>query len=742
MSYAALWNREHLLSTKYGFKRLCEHGRLCDALHAVDAMAQQGLPIPNSFFYHLLQSCVIKKDLDAGRQVHHLISLHGLQHSSFLGNHLIRMYDACGCFAEANRVFLDLIQPDVFAWTSLLSAHAKLGHFTQACEWYRRMLQSEIEPDGHTFVAVLGACISAAAVIEGMLIHAHIVEIASELNVFVTSTLIQMYATCGSLKDAYAVFVAMPNQNVVAWSMMVSGFAQHGHALDALQYYKQMQVEGIMADNVTFMSVLKACASIGSMENSKLIHVQIVDSYVGSDVCVINTLIDLYAKCGSLALSCKVFKHSPAKDLVTWSVMIAAYVQHGCAQEALQLFYGMHFEGMKADRVTILSTLKACSSVAALRQGRLIQSLVIESGLEFDTAISNTLIDVYMNCKGLEDACSLFNSMQKCDTVTWTIMIAGYSQLEQGPDAISLFNDLRKEHARPDMVAFLSTLKVCSNVAALQDGKLIHHDIIDNGFNGDIAINNTLIDMYSNCQSLEDARRVFGIMPKQDVVTWNAIIAGCFRCNDHRLGWHYYDCMQQEGMKPDGVTYINLLSVCSYRGQLTKCYNLLESMKEQHGIEPTDDHFNCIADLLGRIGCVNEAEGVLRSATLGLNIVGWTSLLSHCKTHSNVEVGKRCFEHVVMLDPKNSKGYLLMSLIYVNAGRLKDAEMLERLRLCANAWKKPGDAFVEISNRMHGFSVGEDEHPQVDDVNKKLMEMSVRMQQGGYMPCLDLSISS
>lgn len=200
--------------------------------------------------------------------------------------------------------------------------------------------------------------------------------------------------------------------------------------------------------------------------------------------------------------------------------------------------------------------------------------------------------------------------------------------------------------------------------------------------------------------------------------------------------------MQQAGVKPNDVTYLCLLSACSRVGLVDEGYLHFKSMRDDYGIVPTLEHFNSMVDLLGRAGHLYEAEELLEIIPFPPDAAGWTSLLSACKTHACVDLGRQCFNRMVTMGYGNAAGYVLMSNLYIQAGMWEDAEKLEELRRCANAWKKPAKAFIEVDNVVHDFLVGDKSHPQMDDIYAKLKTLSLQMRDEGYKPCLDLVVDS
>jgi pentatricopeptide repeat protein len=161
-------------------------------------------------------------------------------------------------------------------------------------------------------VGVLNACASLGALEEGRCVHKQIVESGCESDVFVSSSLVDMYAKCGSMEDAARVFNKMTSRDVVSWRAMLSGLVKSEQAQKALELYREMQWEGVWPNAVTFVGVLNACANIAAQEEGKCAHEQIIQSGLESDLFVGNSLVDMYAKCGSMEDAWKVFNRIPS----------------------------------------------------------------------------------------------------------------------------------------------------------------------------------------------------------------------------------------------------------------------------------------------------------------------------------------------------------------------------------------------------------------------------------------------
>lgn len=790
-----------------------------------------------------LQRCIDDRDLAAGREVHWLIIKCGFESDVFLGSHLIRMFAYFESLSEANQVFLRLPNPSVYSWSAIILAHVKLGQNGAALQLYHEMHKSCIEPDGHIFVGALKTCINLADIGQGKLVHAQVIEYGFEFDDFVGSALVEMYSRCGSPKDARMVFDRMPKRRAITCSILIAGYVQQGSEEVALELFKEILQEGIQPDEVTYISILKACSSISALNQGRKIHAHLIESGLEWDICVGNALIDMYVKCESLQEADAMFHRLPMQDVVTWTALIAGYAQQGFGHKALHFFEAMQQHGMDPNPITLVLILRACSNIAALEQGRKVHASIIESGAELDefagsslidmygkcgsledagtmfermprrnvitwsafiasiaehghgeeagilfeqmqqegvspdkvsficilkaccnavclehgrlihrqivesgfgmdVFLGNALIDMYVKCESLEDACTLSNRLPEQNIVTWSVLIGGYVQQGFALEAIQIFDKMNQEGVELDEISFVCALKACSSIAALKQGRQIHGKIIENGYELDKFLSSTLIDMYAKCGNVEDARRAFERLSKKSVVTWSALMSGYAQNGDYTSVVRYFEGMQQAGLEPDDVSFLSLLAGCSHRGLLEKGRAHFRSMRDDHGIAPTIKHHNSMVDILGHAGCLNEVEDLLETIPFQRNLVGWTSLLTSCRSHYNVNIGRRSFDNFSMMDRGNATGYVLMGNIYSQVGMWEDAEEIEELRRCANGWKKPGKAFIEIGDQVHDFIVGDKTHPQSSAIYAKLESLSFQMREEGYKPRVDLVLDT
>ncbi|KAJ7527666.1 hypothetical protein O6H91_16G065300 [Diphasiastrum complanatum] len=707
-----------------------------EALALYEQMKQEGMQPNNVTFVLLLNACASLAALEQGKQIHSEIIKRGFQSDVVVGNTLVDMYAKCGCTEDAREVFDNMSERNVVSWTAMIAGYAQNGLGKEALALYEQMKQEDMQPNNVTFVLLLKACASLAALEQGKQLHSEIIKRGFQSDVVVGNTLVDMYAKCGCTEDARELFDNMSERDVVSWTAMIAGYAQNGLGKEALALFEQMKQAGLAPDKVLLVLLLKACASLAALKHGKLLHSEIIKRGLKSDVVVGSTLVDMYAKCGCTEDARELFDNMSERNVVSWNAMIAGYTQNGLGREALALYEQMKQEGMQPNNVTFVFLLKACANLAALEQGKQLHSEIRKRGFQSDVVVGSTLVDMYAKCGCTEDARELFDNMSERDVVSWTAMIAGYAQNGLGKEALALYEQMKQEGMQPNNVTFVLLLNACASLAALEQGKQLHSEIIKRGFQSDVVVGSALVDMYAKCGCTDDARELFDNMSERNVVSWTAMIAGYAQNGPAQEVLALFEQMQREGTKPNEVTYISVLSACAHSGLVDQGRYVFDSMCKNHGVTPTREHYACMVDLLGRAGCLDDAELFINKMPIQPDSVVWTTLLGAARNHGHVEIGRRAFDRVVKLEPKNAAPYVLLSNIYAAAGRKDELAKIRNEMEEAGVKKIAGCSWIEVDNQLHAFVVGDATHPQSKEIQAELYRLVGLMKKAGYKPNL------
>ncbi|KAH8913174.1 hypothetical protein BDL97_U03100 [Sphagnum fallax] len=348
-----------------------------------------------------------------------------------------------------------------------------------------------------------------------------------------------------------------------SWNRRLAKYVKAGEYEKTMELFKQMQKRGMRPDRFTFVPVLNACAGLRALEQGRRAHQLIMQTGCEADVFVGNSLIDMYAKCGSMEEASRVFNKLPSRAAVCWNAMIFGHVKCGEGHKALQLFQKMQHEGVQPDPATYVGVLNACAGLRALEQGRRAHQLIMQTGCEADVFVGSSLIDMYAKCGSMEEASRVFNKLPS-RVVCWNAMIFGHVKCGEGHKALQLFQKMQHEGVQPDPATYVGVLNACANVVALEEGRRTHERIIQSRCESNVFVKSSLVDMYAKCGSMEDACRVFNTMPSHDVVSWNALLGGF-----------------------------------AMHGQVYRIPAKLE-------------HYTCMVDLLGRAGHLQEAENMIQ----------------------------------------------------------------------------------------------------------------------------------
>ncbi|XP_016496120.1 pentatricopeptide repeat-containing protein At3g62890 [Nicotiana tabacum] len=322
-------------------------------------MRFHGVQLDYYTFPFLLHSVHSPSHLQLGRLIHSQSILFGFSFDPFVQTSLISMYTACGNVGSARRVFDEMPQPDLPSWNSIMNANVKAG----------------------------------------------LLSVAREL------------------------FDKMPSRNVISWSSMLDGYVRWGQCEEALVLFSQMQEENKVTPNEYTMSILvAACEQLGSLEHGKWAHAYVYKLGMDINVVLGTSLIEMYAKCGSIVRARLVFENlGPKKDLMAWSAMISGLAMHGRWEDCLRLFSNMVDNGVRPDDITFLGVLSACVHGGLVRQGKeMFERISKEFGISPSVQHYGCMIDLYGRAGLINEAWNLVNTMpMEPDVLIWGALLSG-----------------------------------------------------------------------------------------------------------------------------------------------------------------------------------------------------------------------------------------------------------------------------------------------------------------------------
>lgn len=284
-----------------------------------------------------------------------------------------------------------------------------------------------------------------------------------------------------------------------------------------------------------------------------------------------------------------------------------------------------------------------------------------------------------------------------------------------------------QEGKRPDESTFACGLSACANIAALQMGEQLHHLAVKSGYINDLFVSNALITMYAKCGRVSNAELVFKDLANVDVVSWNSLIAGHALNGNGKEAVELFEEMLTQGVDPDQVTFIGVLSACSHGGLVSRGLELFKSMTERYNVEPLAEHYACMVDLLGRAGRLEEGFKMVSEMTIKATAGIWGALLGAARIHRNFELGKYAAEKLLELEPHKASNYVLLSNIHAEAGRWSEAQRVRMVMAERRTEKQPGYSWIEVGDQVHSYLPGDPAQPRIAEICGVLKTLSAEM---------------
>ncbi|CAL5369850.1 unnamed protein product [Camellia sinensis] len=665
-------------------------------------LRQRNIGVNGSAIMFSLKSCTELGSLQFGRGIHVDALKFGMSADRFVGSSLVGLYSTYGDTDSASKVFDEIIERDVVAYTSMITGYAQSGyrHAYEAFGVVRAMQEEELCPNRVTLVTLLQAAGHLDALEEGQSIHGYAIRrgIGSSDEVFETS-LMDMYIKCGAMNTAASIFSKMSTRTVASWNALIAGHLQMGRPLEALNLFFIMVQQNLEPDLITLANGILSCADLKYLNEGKSIHGYIIRTGLRVDIVATTALIDLYSKCNSLTHARKIFNRMEAKDVISFNVMMAGYLQNGFACEAMNTFYEMVGTGIIPNLSTILSILSVFSDLKDVRQGRGVHGYIFRHGLDLHSEIANQVIYMYAKCGYIDSCGQVFDRTKYKDLVSWTSIMMGYVHHGRADKAIALFRLMQREKVTADSVTFLSLLQGFSQLGCLSLAKEVHCRIYRVSLELEMPVINSLITTYGKCGKLNIASALFEHMSERCLTSWNTMIAAYGMHGKCVEALKLFDRMKEEKVAPDEVTFTSLISACSHSGLVEQGLNIFRSMKEEYFLIPIEEHYGCMVDLLSRAGQIEEGYDLLNCLPLRQRTSALGALLAACRVHKNTQMGEVIGRQLLNLEPDNPTAYGLLSNLYTEVGKWNDAASIRTMSKDRGLKKTPGYSLIEIDKQ-------------------------------------------
>nr|CAB3449086.1 unnamed protein product [Digitaria exilis] len=603
------------------------------------------------------------------------------------------------------------------------------------------------------YVPLLHRCVETGSLGDARAIHGHMVKTGTSADMFVATSLVNAYMRCGASRDARRLFDGMPEKNVVTWTALITGYTLNSQPVAALEVFVEMLEAGRYPSHFTLGATLNACSASDNIGMGKQVHGYIIKYGTESITSIGNSLCRLYAKSGSLESAMRTFRRVPDKNVITWTTMISACAEHeNYVELGLTLFLDMLMDGEMPNEFTLTSVMSLCGTRLDLNLGKQVQALCFKIGCETNLPVKNSTMYLYLRKGETEEAMRLFEDMDDVSIITWNAMISGYAQImetakddlharSRGFQALKIFRDLKRSSMKPDLFTFSSILSVCSAMMALEQGEQIHAQALKTGFLSDVVVNSALVNMYNKCGCIEDATKAFVEMSTRTLVTWTSMISGYSQHGRPQEAIQLFEDMIFAGVKPNEVTFVSVLSACSYAGLVEEAERYFNMMKEEYQIEPVVDHYGCMIDMFVRLGRLDDAFSFIKRTHFEPNEAIWSSLVAGCRSHGNMELAFYAADRLLDLKPKGIETYVLLLNMYISSGRWHDVARVRKLMKHEGLGILRDRSWITIKDKVYFFRANDKTHERSDDLYQLLENLLEKAKTIGYEPYQNAELS-
>ncbi|CAM8958501.1 unnamed protein product [Rhodiola kirilowii] len=565
----------------------------------------------------------------------------------------VTVLSACfklGRFDDARSLFYRMPEKNVVAWNTMISGYAKKGYDVEAVDLFISMQQAGMKGTRSTLGSVLSAIANTEALDCGLIVHAQAIKQGLDENVYVGSSLINMYAKCGKVEAAKSIFDTLEERNLVLWNAMLGGYAQNGCASDVMGLYNQMKKNGVQPDEFTYTSILSACACLGYIQAGHQMHTHIIKNKLDSNLFVGNALVDMYAKSGSLEDAKRMFEHIRNRDKVSWNAIIVGYVLEQEEEMAFHMFKEMAVEGIAPDEVSLASILSACANLKILEFGKQIHGFAVKFGLDMKLYAGSSLVDMYAKCGALQASQEVLNFMPRRSSASMNALISGYSQCCNVQEAVTLFRNMRGEGLNPSEVTFAALLNACDSPRLSNLGMQIHSLVIKMCLLFDAEfLGVSLISMYINCFRNEEAKALFYEFPSpKSAILWTALISGYTQNDGSEKALQLYQEMRSDCAMPDQATFASVLKACSMLASLVDG-RLAHSLIVLTGFSSDELIASALIDMYAKCGDVTSSIQVFEEMTTKGDVISWNSMIVGLAKNGHADKAMELFDEMMQM---------------------------------------------------------------------------------------------
>ncbi|XP_042012305.1 pentatricopeptide repeat-containing protein At2g37310-like [Salvia splendens] len=585
-----------------------------------------GYHINYTLYGRLIKRCTDLRLPRQAEQLHARLILTSTTADNFLASKLIAFYSEPCQISRARHVFDQIPHKNTFAYNALLIACTVHNHHAHTLDLFAFLLSrqgahdrldlADVKPDRFTLSCVLKSMSEVAldGPLPARMVHCYVVKCGFDWDVFAGNGLVTYYSRCGDVASARSLFNEMPERDLVSWNSMISGYSQGGFFEECKGLYKRMlDSEAVRPDAVTAVSVLQACAQSSDLITGMAVHQYLIENEVEMDLSLCNSIIGVYAKCGSLDYARQLLEEMSEKDEITYGTIISAYMVHGFVEEAMNVFRGMwnpglsawnavisgsvqnnqhdrvldlvremQGSGFKPDAVTLSSILPAILFVSHMKGGKEVHAYAIKNNYHRNIYVVTAMVDVYAKLGYLRGAQRIFDLAHDKSVIVWTAIISAYAAHGDASSALSLFEEMLNSKINPDAITFTAVLAACAHVGLVDKAREIFSSLLPKY--GIQPLSNhyaCVVACLSRVGKLSEAVDFVKKMPSEPTAqVWGALLSEASEAGDVELA--EFVCERLFELEPENPTnYIVMANLFSKAGRWEEAESVRERLAKR-----------------------------------------------------------------------------------------------------------------------------------------------------------------
>ncbi|XP_073012155.1 pentatricopeptide repeat-containing protein At5g39350-like [Typha latifolia] len=710
-------------------------------------------------FPSVIKACAAISSLRAGKEVHCMVLRTGYGGNVGVQTALLDMYAKAGQIGTSKKVFDNMSERDLISWNAMISSYSLNGCIHKAFEGLWQMQLTGLKANSSTIISIIPLCASPGAAEVGKSLHGLALKSGAFSDEALLPTLISMYAGLGDISSARLLFEMHPVKDLVAWNAMISSYGQHGEFEEGFELFKLMHFMGVRPNLVTLVSVLSFCVDLFNIYHGECIHAIAIKFGLAGQISVVAALVSMYAKLGKVASARYLFHGTPEKNLLLSNSMISGYLLNSEWSKALDIARRMQREGVAPDVVSMVSVISGCKSTKDLplgrklfdglcfksfvswnammtgyrksnllnkvmilyrqmvmdgwkpnsvtllnilpicesqMEGKSIHGYAVRNSFTSESSFLTSTMSMYARFDNIDYCCLLFKMVNERNVVGWNTIISACLQCKHAEEAITYFRKMLQMELEPDVFTILALISACSQLGSVDLGHCLTGFTLRKGFDSNISVANSLIDMHARCGSISFAKDLFEELKEKDSITWSVMINAYGMHGNGEAALNLFSMMEQIGLKPDDITFISILSACSHAGLVEHGRMLFNSMLQNHHIVPRMEHYACMVDLFGRTGHLDEAYDLVKKLPFKPSASLLESLLGACQCHGNTQIGEAIGELLIKSKQCAPSSYVMLSNIYAENEKWGDYERLRCDMELKGLKKDRGVSLIEV----------------------------------------------